>query len=169
MNKEELFKEIKKECHLGGTVEKLISRATVDGEEIFGKYAERSEYEIGEHKIKSMEYNYYFVTDCKFLRIFVSDLEYWYKTCSLDRFLWLEEKKLPAREQIIHAVDVNKALLEDGFPGELEIGIYFDLGDKDLSKIIFKSGEVATKPQIKNFASAVVTAISGLHKKLGKA
>ncbi len=168
MNKEELFKEIKRECHLGGAVEKLISRATVNDEEIFGKYAERSKYEIEEGKIKSMKYNYYFVTDCKFLRIFVSDLEYWYKTCSLNRFLWLEEKNLPAREKIIQAVDVNKALFEDGFPGELEIGIYFDLDDKDLSKIRFKSGQVTNKAQIKNFGAAVVTAVSGLHKKSKK-
>lgn len=148
MNRDELIQEVKKECHLGGCVNSLISEVITEGEEILGKFLDRRKVEAPEKRgITTMNYDYYIVTASKFIRIFASDTEYWYKVCRLDRFMEVEEK-MPV-------------------PGSLELNIYFDVTDKGLREIKFISER--TEPsdrreirqrEIRKLASVLMKAVS---------
>lgn len=151
MTREELIKEVKEECHVGGNVNFLIPEVITESEEILGKFLERKQVEAPENKgIKTMNYDYYIVTNRKFVRIFASDTECWYKACLLDRFRKIEEKIL--------------------IPGTLEVNIHFDVTDKDLCEIKFISERTETSDirvkrqrEIKNFVSGLMKATSKLN------
>jgi len=148
MSRDELIQEVKKECHLEGCVNSLISEVITEGEEILGKFLDRRKVEAPEKRgITTMNYDYYIVTGRKFVRIFASDTECWYKVCLLDRFVGVEEKI--------------------SIPASLEVNVDFDVTDNELRQIKFISER--TEPsdrreirqrEIKKFVSALMTAVS---------
>lgn len=160
MTREELIKSINRsECHLPEVVHDLIKRAISKDEKVEGKYLEALTVER-EKKIPGKQYSYYIVTDCKFVRIFASESEYWFKLCSLDKFMGLEEKNLP--DLGMFGVEDIDLFIDAGFPGEMQVKIHFDVSDEDLRQITFTSKEAVEKKRIKEFVSCVTTAVSNL-------
>lgn len=169
MKREEMIEEIKKkkECHLVEIVEDLVSRAMTKDEDISGKYLEKENVELKEKGIGSKAYNYYFVTNRNFVRIYASENEYWYKVCPLNRFTGIEEKNFADWGGI--AVDDIDTFAKAGFPGKMQVNIYFDVADEGLPQVRLESKEdnerrEADKKEIKKFVSALMTAVSGLRR-----
>jgi len=163
MNREELIKNIRKEgCHLAELVHDLIRRAVTEDEEILGKYLKSKEIEVKNTGVPTVEYSCYIVTDRKFVRIFASESEYWFRVCPLNRFMGLEEKNLPRWGGI--DVDDIDVFVKAGFPGELEVKIYFDVTGEDLRQVTLVSEGLENR-KIKEFVSATMAAISALQKK----
>jgi len=167
MNIDELIKSINKDtCHVWMLVHDLIARVITETEEILGTYlkTEKVEVEIKERKIQTVRYDFYFVTNRNFVRIFASEGKYWFKTCPLNRFMGLEEKNSPKWGGIsIKDIDIFVAA---GLPGKLQVKMCFDVTDEGLREITLESEEPAENTKIKEFVSDFMTAVSGLHKRL---
>lgn len=146
MNRDELIEQVKEECPLDTDVNVLITRAITEDEEIFGKYLEYKEVKAPEGKgMTTNNYDYYIVTDRKFVRIFTSNKECWYKVCPLDRFMGLEEKFLNAESQ--------------------ELNVHFDVSDKELRQIKIKIERTdkhreKKENRIEKFMPALMKAVS---------
>lgn len=160
MTREELIKSISKEreCHLAEIVHDLIKRAISKDEKVEGRYLKALTVEVKERGVPTKQYDYYVVTESKFVRIFTSESEYWSKLCPLDKFVGAEEKNLPEWGGIsVEDVDV---FIKAGSPGEMQVKIHFDVSDEDLRQITFTSKETVEKKRIKEFVSCVTTAVS---------
>jgi len=159
MTREELIKSIsKRECHIPEVVHDLIRRAISEDEKVEGRYLKALTVEIKEKKISTKQYDYYVVTESKFVRIHASELELWFKLCPLDKFMGLEEKTLP--DLSVFGVEDIDLFIDAGFPGEMQVKIHFGVSDEDLHQITFTSKEPVEKKRIKEFVSCVATAVS---------
>jgi len=148
MTREDLIQEIKRECQLKDEdpVIFLIPRAITEAEEVLGKYYEYKEVEATKRgPIPTGNYEYYIVTDSKFVKIFTSKKECWYKVCPLDKFIGIEEKFLITESQ--------------------ELNVQFDVPDNELRQIKFKIERANAHREIKErrieeFVSALAKAVS---------
>jgi len=162
MNREELLYEIAKKCDMPEIVEDLLSRPVGKDEQTFGVYIERTK--MKEATGTAVKHDCYFVTDHKFVRIFIYDMKgeitCWYKIWPLNKFAGLEENNLWDTGGLIPKVMLTHLdLLKT-----LEVKVYFDIDDKDLRQISLTSKEENKKKEIRRFASDIMTAIYAVDK-----